>query len=95
MEHAKKKLQEIVEQVQKKSDIYIAIKNVKKRQSKLPMTEVYLPESPSKLNIKSKHPYRNCPEKDEQIDKNKNEKKIVARIFQDKKDLILTNKLCI
>lgn len=48
---------------------------VKKRQSKLPMTEVYLRESLSKLNIKNKNPYRNCPEKDEQIDKNKNEKK--------------------
>lgn len=39
------------------------------------MTEVYLRESLSKLNIKNKNPYRNCPEKDEQIDKNKNEKK--------------------
>lgn len=59
------------------------------------MTEVYLPQSLSKINIKRKNPYRNCPEKDEQIDKNKIEKKIVARIFQDNKDLILTNKLCI
>lgn len=56
------------------------------------MTEVYLPQSLSKINIKSKNPYRNCPEKVEQIDKNKNEKKIVARIVQDNKDLILTNK---